>query len=256
MPRWPPRRPCATRWFSWPVRARSSWSGPVPPAEGEEIEALRRIERDDPGAAVQPAGLAASAPDLVGAGSGRAPAACWRARWSCGGGRRWRASTPVSPSSSAGRRAPRSVISKPAWQIDRRRCRRAAAAGLGGSADRPSSPRLCAVRSGPLVTTYGVTPYADVDPTPFAAASFVLMFGMMFGDVGHGLVLAALGLRAPAPGGADRLSRSSACSGRCSWAAGARVSCRVRPALRRGFRADRSCRRALACIRPTTSARC
>ncbi len=46
----------------------------------------------------------------------------------------------------------------------------------------------------PLVTTYGVTPYADVDPTPFAAVAFILMFGMMFGDAGHGLVLAALGL--------------------------------------------------------------
>ena len=46
----------------------------------------------------------------------------------------------------------------------------------------------------PLVDTYGATRYADVDPTPFAAASFVLMFGMMFGDVGHGLLLAAFGL--------------------------------------------------------------
>jgi V/A-type H+-transporting ATPase subunit I len=46
----------------------------------------------------------------------------------------------------------------------------------------------------PLVDTYGATRYADIDPTPFAAASFVLMFGMMFGDVGHGLVLALLGL--------------------------------------------------------------
>lgn len=46
----------------------------------------------------------------------------------------------------------------------------------------------------PLVTTYGAAPYADIDPTPFAAISFVLMFGMMFGDVGHGLVLSALGL--------------------------------------------------------------
>ncbi|MFP5361841.1 MAG: V-type ATPase 116kDa subunit family protein [Thermoleophilia bacterium] len=46
----------------------------------------------------------------------------------------------------------------------------------------------------PLVATYGATRYADIDPTPFAAASFVLMFAMMFGDVGHGLALAALGL--------------------------------------------------------------
>jgi V/A-type H+-transporting ATPase subunit I len=46
----------------------------------------------------------------------------------------------------------------------------------------------------PLVATYGATRYADIDPTPFAAISFVVMFGMMFGDLGHGLVLAALGL--------------------------------------------------------------
>jgi V/A-type H+-transporting ATPase subunit I len=46
----------------------------------------------------------------------------------------------------------------------------------------------------PLVDTYGATRYADVDPTPFAAVSFVLMFGMMFGDAGHGVLLVALGL--------------------------------------------------------------
>jgi V/A-type H+-transporting ATPase subunit I len=46
----------------------------------------------------------------------------------------------------------------------------------------------------PLVETYGAAPYKDIDPTPFAAVSFVLMFGMMFGDVGHGIVLALLGL--------------------------------------------------------------
>ncbi len=46
----------------------------------------------------------------------------------------------------------------------------------------------------PLVRTYGTPRYWDIDPTAFAAASFVVMFGMMFGDVGHGLVLALLGL--------------------------------------------------------------
>jgi V/A-type H+-transporting ATPase subunit I len=46
----------------------------------------------------------------------------------------------------------------------------------------------------PLVETYGSVRYTDVDPTPFAAVAFVLMFAMMFGDVGHGLVLAGLGL--------------------------------------------------------------
>jgi V/A-type H+/Na+-transporting ATPase subunit I len=46
----------------------------------------------------------------------------------------------------------------------------------------------------PLVETYGTVRYADIDPTPFTAISFVLMFGMMFADAGHGLLLAAAGL--------------------------------------------------------------
>jgi V/A-type H+/Na+-transporting ATPase subunit I len=46
----------------------------------------------------------------------------------------------------------------------------------------------------PLVETYGTVRYRDVDPTPFTAVSYVLMFGMMFADAGHGLVLAAAGL--------------------------------------------------------------
>jgi V/A-type H+-transporting ATPase subunit I len=46
----------------------------------------------------------------------------------------------------------------------------------------------------PLVETYGTTRYGDVDPTAFTIVSFVVMFGMMFGDVGHGLVLALLAL--------------------------------------------------------------
>ena len=45
----------------------------------------------------------------------------------------------------------------------------------------------------PLVTTYGTVPYRDVDPTWFAALAYMLMFGMMFGDVGHGLILALAG---------------------------------------------------------------
>ena len=40
-------------------------------------------------------------------------------------------------------------------------------------------------------------PYRDVDPTPFVAVTYCLMFGMMFGDVGDGLLIlvAALALR-------------------------------------------------------------
>ncbi|RZU53394.1 V/A-type H+-transporting ATPase subunit I [Krasilnikovia cinnamomea] len=50
----------------------------------------------------------------------------------------------------------------------------------------------------PLVSTYGTVPYADVDPTVFAGVAFIVMFGVMFADAGHGmlLVIAALVLRA------------------------------------------------------------
>jgi len=44
-----------------------------------------------------------------------------------------------------------------------------------------------------LVNNYGVPGYGEVDPTVPFALSFVLMFGMMFGDVGHGLVIAVAG---------------------------------------------------------------
>ncbi len=43
----------------------------------------------------------------------------------------------------------------------------------------------------PLVTTYGTVPYADIDPSWLAWISYVLMFGMMFGDLGQGLLLVA-----------------------------------------------------------------
>ncbi len=45
----------------------------------------------------------------------------------------------------------------------------------------------------PMVTTYGLPGYREIDPTVFLGLSFLLMFGMMFGDVGHGLVLALIG---------------------------------------------------------------
>lgn len=43
----------------------------------------------------------------------------------------------------------------------------------------------------PLVSTYGTVPYADVNPAWLAWGSYALMFGMMFGDVGDGLLLLA-----------------------------------------------------------------
>ena len=47
-----------------------------------------------------------------------------------------------------------------------------------------------------LVSTYGLPSYRELEPTFFVALSYVLMFGMMFGDAGHGAVLAACGLLA------------------------------------------------------------
>lgn len=50
-----------------------------------------------------------------------------------------------------------------------------------------------------LVAAYGLPRYGEVEPTVFAAVSFLLMFGIMFGDAGHGAVVClgglALGLR-------------------------------------------------------------
>lgn len=44
-----------------------------------------------------------------------------------------------------------------------------------------------------LVKNYGVPRYGEVDPTWLFAISFIAMFGMMFGDIGHGLVIAGAG---------------------------------------------------------------
>lgn len=40
-----------------------------------------------------------------------------------------------------------------------------------------------------LVTAYGLPAYRELEPTVFVAVSYLLMFGMMFGDAGHGAVL-------------------------------------------------------------------
>ncbi len=44
-----------------------------------------------------------------------------------------------------------------------------------------------------FVNMYGVPSYKDIDPTPFFAITYSLLFGIMFGDVGQGFVLAVLG---------------------------------------------------------------
>jgi V/A-type H+-transporting ATPase subunit I len=65
-----------------------------------------------------------------------------------------------------------------------------------------TAPTLLAERGlhhelAPLVQTYGTVPYADVDPSWLAWASYVVMFGMMFGDAGQGVLMigAAVALR-------------------------------------------------------------
>ena len=44
-----------------------------------------------------------------------------------------------------------------------------------------------------LTTTYGYPSYHELDPTSLIAFTFPITFGLMFGDVGHGLVLLLLG---------------------------------------------------------------
>ena len=80
---------------------------------------------------------------------------------------------------------------------------RADVAGVGGAVvplARPawSHPPTQLVQHGlqheltPLVQTYGTVPYADLDPSWLAWASYVVMFGMMFGDAGQGALLVAV----------------------------------------------------------------
>ncbi|HEU5333367.1 MAG TPA: V-type ATPase 116kDa subunit family protein [Actinocrinis sp.] len=43
----------------------------------------------------------------------------------------------------------------------------------------------------PLVRAYGTVPYADLNPTLLAGLCYVVMFGLMFGDAGHGAMIVA-----------------------------------------------------------------
>lgn len=44
-----------------------------------------------------------------------------------------------------------------------------------------------------IVNTYGVPTYKEVNPSVFAIVTFPYLFGIMFGDVGHGFVLFLVG---------------------------------------------------------------
>ena len=45
-----------------------------------------------------------------------------------------------------------------------------------------------------FVTMYGLPSQRDIDPTPFVAITYSLLFGAMFGDLGQGLAVSLLGL--------------------------------------------------------------
>lgn len=45
-----------------------------------------------------------------------------------------------------------------------------------------------------FVNTYGVPRYKEANPALFTAASFPFLYGIMYGDVGHGTIILLLGL--------------------------------------------------------------
>ncbi len=45
-----------------------------------------------------------------------------------------------------------------------------------------------------ITKMYGVPAYSEIDPTPFLAITFPILFGLMFGDIGHGITLIISGL--------------------------------------------------------------
>ncbi len=44
-----------------------------------------------------------------------------------------------------------------------------------------------------FVKMYGLPRYGEIDPTPLVALTYCILFGLMFGDVGQGAVIAAIG---------------------------------------------------------------
>ena len=164
--------------------------GNVPPPEGEEAEALRRTTRR--GAEADGPALLERAPDigaLETAGRQRLLAGevelRRRARLAVDHGSftAWLGWTPTAQieqlnGTLAGVDAAVVELQTPAW------------------VEPPTllSPVKLQDPFRPLVRSYGTSPYRDVDPTLFTLVSFVVMFGMMFGDVGHGLLLVLVAL--------------------------------------------------------------
>jgi V/A-type H+-transporting ATPase subunit I len=166
--------------------------GAVPPPQGEEIEALRRVERLSLRAGPARPCLAPEPPDVA-----ELERRCERELLAGEVELARRADAAVRHGSFAGY-----VGWVPESELDTLAARLAPAGAALVELPKPvwaNPPTLLrSVRLArpfrPLVETYGAARYEDIDPTPFAAVAFVLMFGMMFGDAGQGLVLAILGL--------------------------------------------------------------
>ena len=162
-------------------------AGELPTAGGEALEALRRAERARAGGSPRPL-LAPDPPDLAELErSGAVDLLAGEVEL----GRRAAAAVRRGSFAALVGWAPDDELERLAGRL----------APLGATAvelPRPrwlEPPTLIARKPvarpfRPLVETYGSARYADLDPTLFAALSFALMFGMMFGDVGHGLLLA------------------------------------------------------------------
>jgi V/A-type H+/Na+-transporting ATPase subunit I len=165
--------------------------GTLPPPEGEEVEAVRRLDRADGLVNATPA-LLASAPDvpaLERAGrrdllagevelDRRARLAVDHGSFSAWVGWAPTAALPELEERLGPVGAAVVDLPRPAW------------------VEPPTLSRPIPLERPfrPLVQVYGTARYRDIDPTLFTAFSFVLMFGMMFGDVGHGLMLVLLAL--------------------------------------------------------------
>jgi len=45
-----------------------------------------------------------------------------------------------------------------------------------------------------IVDAYGVASYREVNPAPFSLISFPFLFAVMFGDIGHGILMTMVAL--------------------------------------------------------------
>ncbi len=165
--------------------------GNLPPPEGEEVEALRRLHRAGRGAASEPAVLdrRPDLPALERAGeSGLLEGEVELVRLARlavphGSFAAWVGWAPTDAIDSLNDRLAEIgsavvELARPAW------------------VEPPTllNPVKVEQPFRPLVQSYGTTRYGDLDPTAFTVVSFVVMFGIMFGDVGHGLMLVLLAL--------------------------------------------------------------